>query len=92
MLVLSQVSKRYGDTVALAPTDLQVPAGETVVLIGSSGCGKSTLLRLIDGLIQPDSGAITFEGTALTPANILQLDGSPISRPLASGRTLLWHP
>jgi osmoprotectant transport system ATP-binding protein len=72
MLVLSQVSKRYGDTVALAPTDLQVPTGETVVLIGPSGCGKSTLLRLIAGLIQPDSGTITFEGTALKPANILQ--------------------
>jgi osmoprotectant transport system ATP-binding protein len=72
MLVLSQVSKRYGDTLALAPTDLQVPAGETLVLIGPSGCGKSTLLRLIAGLIQPDSGTISLEGMALTPANILQ--------------------
>jgi len=72
MLVLSQVSKRYGDTQALAPTELQVPAGETLVLIGSSGCGKSTLLRLVAGLVQPDSGTISFEGAALTPANILQ--------------------
>ncbi len=72
MLVLLQVSKRYGDTQALAPTDLPVPACETLVLIGPSGCGKSTLLRLIAGLIQPDSGAITFEGSVLTPANILQ--------------------
>ncbi len=72
MLALSQVSKHYGDDQALAPTDLQVPESKTLVLIGPSGCGKSTLLRLIAGLIQPDSGAITFEGTALTPANILQ--------------------
>lgn len=72
MLVLSQVSKRYGDTLALAPTDLQVPTGETLVLIGPSGCGKSTLLRLIVGLIQPDSGTITLDGEALTPANIDQ--------------------
>jgi osmoprotectant transport system ATP-binding protein len=72
MLVLSKVSKRYGETVALAPTDLQVPGGETLVLIGPSGCGKSTLLRLIAGLIQPDSGSITFDGTVLTPVNILQ--------------------
>ncbi len=69
--MLSNVSKHYGDTQALAPTDLQVPAGETLVLIGPSGCGKSTLLRLIAGLIQPDSGAICLEGTVLTPANIL---------------------
>lgn len=73
MLLLSQVSKRYGDTQALAPTDLQVPTGETLVLIGPSGCGKSTLLRLIAGLIQPDSGTITLEGTVLTPENILQV-------------------
>jgi len=70
MLVLSQVSKRYGGTQALAATDIQVSNGETLVLIGPSGCGKSTLLRLIAGLIQPDSGTITFEGRVLTPANI----------------------
>ncbi len=73
MLVISQVSKHYGDAPALAPTDLQVPSGETLVLIGPSGCGKSTLLRLIAGLIPPDSGAITFEGTRLSSENILQI-------------------
>jgi len=73
MLLLSQVSKRYGNTVALAPTDLQVPAGETLVLIGPSGCGKSTLLRLIIGLVKSDSGVITFAGTILTPENIFQI-------------------
>ena len=73
MLQLSQVSKRYAGTEVLAPTDLQVPSGETRVLIGPSGCGKSTLLRLIAGLIQPDSGSISFEDTVLSPDNILQL-------------------
>jgi osmoprotectant transport system ATP-binding protein len=73
MLKLSQISKRYGDTQALAPTDLEVPAGKTVVLIGPSGCGKSTLLRLIAGLIPPDGGVIEFEGTQVSPANILDI-------------------
>jgi osmoprotectant transport system ATP-binding protein len=73
MLVISQVSKRFGDAPALMPTDLQVSAGETLVLIGPSGCGKSTLLRLIAGLIQPDSGTIRFEDTPLAPDNILQI-------------------
>lgn len=72
MLILSRVSKHYNNTFALASTDLQVPAGETLVLIGPSGCGKSTLLRLIVGLIQPNTGSITLEGTKLTPANLLQ--------------------
>jgi osmoprotectant transport system ATP-binding protein len=73
MLKLSQISKHYGDAQALAPTDLQVPAGETVVLIGPSGCGKSTLLRLIAGLIPPDSGVIEFEGTQVSSTNILDI-------------------
>ena len=73
MLTLSRVSRRYNDTVALAPTDLQVSTGETTVLIGPSGCGKSTLLRLVVGLSQPDSGTISLGGTALTPANLLEM-------------------
>ncbi len=73
MLILSSVSKRYNDTIALAPTDLQIPAGETTVLIGPSGCGKSTLLRLIVGLIQPNTGNITLGGIKLEPANLLEL-------------------
>lgn len=73
MLLLSQVSKSYGNTMVLAPTDLHVPVGETLVLIGPSGCGKSTLLRLIIGLIKSDSGTISFAGTILTPENIFQI-------------------
>ena len=73
MLILSSVSKRYNDTIVLAPTDLQVPAGETTVLIGPSGCGKSTLLRLMVGLIQPNTGNITLGGTKLEPTNLLDM-------------------
>lgn len=71
MLLLSRVSKRFGDTPALATTDLHVEKGETLVLIGPSGCGKSTLLRVIVGLVRPDTGSVNFDGTDLTPANIL---------------------
>ena len=73
MLILSSVSKRYNNTIVLAPTDLQVPAGETTVLIGPSGCGKSTMLRLIVGLIQPNTGNITLGGTKLEPTNLLDM-------------------
>jgi len=85
MLVISQVSKHYvvapadnladnpANIQALAPTNLQIPGGETLVLIGPSGCGKSTLLRLMTGLIQPDSGTITFEGTQFSAENMLQI-------------------
>jgi NitT/TauT family transport system ATP-binding protein len=55
-----------GDRVAgiqvLAGISLSVAEGEFVSVIGPSGCGKSTLLRIVDGLIQPDSGRILVDG------------------------------
>jgi len=67
---LEDVSKRYGDTIALYPTSLSVESGKTTVLIGPSGCGKSTLLRLIIRLVEPDSGSIEFDGKPVTSENI----------------------
>lgn len=70
MLELREVSKRYGDTLALHPTNLSFPCGRAKALLGSSGCGKSTLLRLIAGLIEPDGGAIYLNGERLTAQNV----------------------
>jgi osmoprotectant transport system ATP-binding protein len=67
---LVEISKQYGDAVALQPTTLSVERGESTVLIGPSGCGKSTLLRLIVGLIEPDSGSIQFDGQPVSGDNI----------------------
>jgi osmoprotectant transport system ATP-binding protein len=65
LVQLVGVSKTYGQTAAVAPTDLEIARGKTTVLIGPSGCGKSTLLRLIIGLIEPDAGSIHFNGSVI---------------------------
>src|SRR3989440_6000075 len=70
LVKFEDVCKRYGDAIALYPTNLSIESGKTTVLIGPSGCGKSTLLRLIIRLIEPDAGEIDFDGVALTAANI----------------------
>ncbi|MGN1008817.1 MAG: ATP-binding cassette domain-containing protein, partial [Butyricicoccus sp.] len=67
---IAGVGKRFtnpqGETVtALSRIDLQIQPGSFTSLIGPSGCGKSTLLRLIAGLIQPDSGTLTLDGTPI---------------------------
>jgi putative spermidine/putrescine transport system ATP-binding protein len=49
-----------GGTKALESLDLEVAAGETVVILGPSGCGKTTLLRIIAGLESPDEGGHVF--------------------------------
>src|SRR5881392_1049740 len=70
LVQLVDVSKRYANAAALHSTNLAIERGKVTVLIGPSGCGKSTLLRLIIGLITPDSGTISFDGSQITPANI----------------------
>ena len=65
---IAGAGKSFGARVAaLQPTDLDIPAGEVLVLLGPSGCGKTTLLRLIAGLERPDGGGtIRFDGEDVT--------------------------
>ena len=57
-VLLSAVTKKYGDVTALHALDLEIREGEFLTLLGPSGCGKTTTLRLIAGFIQPTSGTI----------------------------------
>ena len=59
---LRGVSKRYRDTVALQPLDLEIREGEFFCLLGPSGCGKTTTLNLIGGFVEVSSGEILIEG------------------------------
>jgi sulfate transport system ATP-binding protein len=60
------LSKRFGDFVALADVSLTVESGGLVALLGPSGSGKSTLLRVIAGLERPDAGAVLINGADAT--------------------------
>jgi osmoprotectant transport system ATP-binding protein len=71
VFVLANVGKRFGALEALSAIDLEIPEGETTVLLGPSGCGKSTLLRVLNGLVVPDHGSVTFAGAPLRPEGAL---------------------
>lgn len=62
MIELRDVKKTYGKTVALDGVSLIVEQAKICMLLGPSGCGKSTLLRLVNRLIDPDSGEIYVNG------------------------------
>jgi putative spermidine/putrescine transport system ATP-binding protein/putrescine transport system ATP-binding protein len=62
VLVLSHVSKRYGDTRAVVDVSFSVPSGQILALLGPSGCGKTTILRMIAGFVEPDEGSLAIAG------------------------------
>ena len=62
-VVAHDVCVHYGSTVALAPTSFVLHAGTSVALVGSNGSGKTTLLSLLAGLVDPEDGGISVEGT-----------------------------
>ncbi len=61
-IAVQNISKRFGDFVALDNVSLDFPAGELVALLGPSGCGKTTLLRIIAGLAAQDQGQVFLDG------------------------------
>ncbi|MCH6263987.1 MULTISPECIES: ABC transporter ATP-binding protein [Neobacillus] len=69
MLKLDNVSVKYGSFTAVHDINIEVNAGEIVVLLGSNGAGKSTTFRAISGLNKPSTGEIIFEGKNLNKAS-----------------------
>jgi putative spermidine/putrescine transport system ATP-binding protein len=65
-ITLEACTKSYRKQRVLEPLDLQIAAGETLVLLGPSGCGKTTTLRVIAGLEAPDSGRVLFNDEDVT--------------------------
>ena len=68
---MAAISKRFGGVHALREVDFAARAGEIHALLGENGAGKSTILKILRGVMAPDSGSITVDGTRLgrlTPA------------------------
>ncbi|MEH1099274.1 ABC transporter ATP-binding protein [Micromonospora sp. CPCC 205561] len=73
-ITLEGIRKRYPDgTEAVRELDLDIAAGELVVLIGPSGCGKSTVLRMVNRLIEPTGGRILLDGEDVTRVDPVRL-------------------
>ncbi len=78
VLAVDAVSVAFGRHPVLRDISLDIPPGQTLVILGESGCGKTVLLKTLIGLIRPTRGEVRFEGRAL---------GGLSDRELASLRT-----
>ena len=67
-LLLSNLGKSFGSSVAVQDVTLSLEEGEFVSLLGPSGCGKTTILRMIAGFIRPNAGTIAMNGVVLSSA------------------------
>ena len=69
MIELSNVTKTFGNNKVLRGINLEIPRGQSMVVIGGSGTGKSVLLKCILGLVIPDSGRISLDGEDVANAD-----------------------
>jgi len=66
MITVTDLTHRFGETVALDDISLTIPDGEFCLLVGPNGCGKTTLVRQFNALLEPESGTVTVDGTDVT--------------------------
>ncbi len=74
MITVRDLVHRRGETLALDGVSLSIDDGEFVAIVGANGSGKTTLLRHLNGLLEPDSGSVS-------------VDGTPVSENLVAART-----
>jgi len=72
------VTKRYGDVIAVNAVSFDIGAGTLVTLLGPSGCGKTTILRMLAGLELPSSGTIRIGGEDVTSRAAAERDVSMV--------------
>jgi iron complex transport system ATP-binding protein len=79
MIRLEDVTLSFGATDVLDGVSLSVDRGEFVALVGPNGAGKTTLLRTVNGILEPDAGAVTLDGDA-----VADLSSKAVSRRVAT--------
>src|SRR5690625_6562201 len=73
MIKFDNVSNKYGDVTAIKQADLEVKAGEFLVLSGPSGCGKTTMLKMVNRLIPLTTGTLFINDKRISDYNINEL-------------------
>jgi len=82
MIRAKDVRKQYGNKVALANINLNIPSGSIYGLLGPNGAGKTSFIRIMNQITAPDSGVVLFDNEPLKPADIGRIGYLPEERGL----------
>ncbi|MGB5819732.1 MAG: ATP-binding cassette domain-containing protein [Saonia sp.] len=82
ILVAKEVTKQFGNYVALNEVSLEIPKNSIYGLLGPNGAGKTTLIRIINQITYPDYGEVYFDGEPLAPHHIAKIGYLPEERGL----------
>lgn len=88
MLKITRLNKAYSNHRALTDVDLEVPQGMIFGLLGPNGAGKTTLIRIINQIIEQDSGTVEIDGKSLSPDDIRKIGYLPEERGLYKKMTV----
>jgi ABC-2 type transport system ATP-binding protein len=91
MLEIRQVTKRFQRKAALSDVSLSLNQGEIFGLLGPNGAGKTTLIRVINRIVEPDSGSVRFKGDLLQQKHLAQIGYLPEERGLYRNMTVEAH-
>lgn len=82
LITIDNISKSYGTFKALDEVSLQVPKGSVYGLLGPNGAGKTTLIRIINQILQPDSGQVLLDGEPIKRGDVSKIGYLPEERGL----------
>jgi ABC-2 type transport system ATP-binding protein len=91
MIQVAEVSKVFQQKIALDNVSLDIPAGRIFGLIGPNGAGKTTLIRLLNQILTPSNGIITYKGTPLNSDHVRSFGYLPEERGLYREMKVLDH-
>lgn len=88
MIELTHLNKQFGDKIAVQDMNMRLNPGEVMGLIGQNGAGKTTTFRMILDFIEPTSGAVTWDGHAITATDKQRIGFLPEERGLYQKLTI----
>lgn len=88
ILSIQEISKSYGEKIALNKISIAIPKGSVYGLIGQNGAGKTSLIRILNQIIDADSGNIVFKGINMTTEAVSHIGYLPEERGLYKNMTI----